>query len=806
MVRVVLLSSLALGADLLVGIGQPYTTIDDALDDADDGDRILVDPGTYVEGHLTLDELQVTIEGAGPGVVIQSTASSRVFTLYEEAELTLVHVTVDAQNARGGFRLDEDNVLELRQVTLQNLYTTGRGAGIDASKATLIIEGSVLDGAHADGANGGHVYASESDVTVRDSTFRAGQADAGGALYLVDAEALIERSSFEGNVAVDDGSAIYATGKDVVVLDAGFTGNTAGDEGTISCRFMGSCWLERTYFDGNNAGTGAMVHTREAGKLEVWSSTVCRSSGAATLIEADKTELFMKGTAFTAFDVSASAVRLDLDSPATLHNNTLVLGDGPEGIIEGDGDIELVNNLVAFHTTSVDPAVVGRKGFDGGYNLYFDNSGGDVSPGPFGSDIQGVDPMIGSPALGSCDIDELRPLKGSPLVDAGDPSLSDPDGSRSDIGAFGGESANPGVEPDEPLPDIDGDGDGYPASLDCDDADSAVNPGALEIGCNGIDDDCDPATPDGDTTDGDGDGVSACDGDCNDADAAVSPTLLEVGCNGVDDDCDPATPDGDTTDADGDGVSACDDDCNDANPDVSPYALEVGCNGIDDDCDPTTPDGDATDGDGDGVSACDGDCDDTNASVAPGLSELGCNGVDDDCDPTTLDGVDADGDGVPVCTDCDDNDPEGAELLLVYADFDQDGYGEGQPAEFCVPPASTALLDGDCDNHDPTVYPGAPEVLDDGIDQDCDGADLTDLDGDGVSAADGDCDDNDPTRHPGALDVPEDGIDQDCTGYDVEATLVGASAWSCSCSAGPSGGGAPWLLLLGGLVVRRRAG
>ncbi|MDP7115044.1 MAG: putative metal-binding motif-containing protein, partial [Myxococcota bacterium] len=88
--------------------------------------------------------------------------------------------------------------------------------------------------------------------------------------------------------------------------------------------------------------------------------------------------------------------------------------------------------------------------------------------------------------------------------------------------------------------DADGDGFGDPASSvlacdvpadhvadagDCDDGDPAVNPAAVEI-CNGIDDDCDPATDE--LGDGDGDSFALCDGDCDDGDPAVHPGAEEV--------------------------------------------------------------------------------------------------------------------------------------------------------------------------------------------------------------------------------------------------------------------------------------
>lgn len=179
-----------------------------------------------------------------------------------------------------------------------------------------------------------------------------------------------------------------------------------------------------------------------------------------------------------------------------------------------------------------------------------------------------------------------------------------------------------------------------------------------------------------------------------------------------------------------------------------------------------------TDHDGDGFVQED-DCDDADITVFPGASER-CNGADDDCDGQI--------------------DEQAADAGSWWPDGDGDGFGDedGAPVSACSAPAGHVGDATDCDDDRSGVHPGAEDVPYDGVDQDCDGGDLVDVDGDGsvaVEAGEGDCDDADAGVYPSAPETWADGFtDNDCDGeVEVLRLMFGSEAWIGATTGGQAG-------------------
>jgi len=642
----------------------------------------------------------------------------------------------------------------------------GGSGGAVATEGTAVarFDGGVFDANVARADGGAFAHAASGALTLLDTVFllQTAEVGAGGAIR-ASGPVSVDGGSFDGNVATlgdggaiaaddaltvtgvrfsenvadDDGGALHADGATLSVREATFFRNTAGgDGGAICADTVGDVLVARAYLHGNTARQGgaarvtAPVTSAALSNLRVTDNSAVDGGG-----------LHIDGLVQVAIESSTFAGNTASDEGGHLY---------------AGGPVRLVNGLF---TAALDGGGVWGAtdaGSDRFYNLVWDNAGGGWAGG--WSDVTGtsgnleVDPeLVAYTADGDETDDDLSLSVDSPAVDAGSPALFDVDGSRSDIGAYGG--------PDADVRDADA--DGWFDNVDCDDDDATVYPGAPEIAYDAIDQDC--SGLDLDDVDGDGFGRTSG-GDCDDADPAVHPAAVETWYDGIDADCSGGSDydyDGDSHDA----LVGGGDDCDDTNPLVYGTRPETWYDGLDADCDGRSDYDRDRDGH-DAVAYGGADCDDLSAARFPGNVDIPYDGLDQDC--TGADLVDVDGDGWVGAggggTDCNDGDadvfPGAPEDPTDGMDSDCDGLSEwdrdGDGWQ------NAAGSGEDCDDSDPAVNPGMEETWYDGVDDDCDGRD-DDQDLDGYDVAQ-DCDDTDPAVNPGA-EERDNGADDDCDGW-----------------------------------------
>jgi predicted outer membrane repeat protein len=780
-----LLASAAHAADRTVGPGQTYATIQAAVNASADGDVLRIAAGTYDEA-ITIAELDLSLVAQGAVTLIHADDS---ILRIEEAVVDITGITFVPDGGRA-LRLSD------AEVTITNVTIRDNNTGQDPfnGAAAALFAGSSLTARNSTFRNnrtyanfyswisqgyGGHIYVDDSDLLVEDCTFEAGEAlrgggifhsgtgtttirrstfsglsatARGGAVWLSEAASLVvEDSTFTSNEAEEMGGAIRWEGQEGVgsltISNSRFTSNSADDYGgAIAVNTGNEALFEAVVFRGNTSDRGGAISLTNLEAAEMLGNVFCGNAantegGAVRANNVDAGT--WKNNAFyqhAAGGAGGGALWVSASDTALVLNNTFLgsRSTGPGGaILLASSGADVRNNLFAYGADGV--ALVSQGGgssLSQSYNAWFSNTDGDLTGGTPGTGSLTVDPQIlAFTADNNCDNDDGHLSQTSPLIDAGDPSILDPDSSRSDIGAFGGDGADPTLF-------TDGDGDGFVGVYDCDDDDATVYPGGVEV-CDDKDNNCDGAidAPNaiGATTwypddDGDSYGVLgsptlACDapadhvsrpGDCDDANAEINPGAQEV-CDGVDNDCNGSA---DGTDA----------------RDQLTWYLDA-----DDDGYGTNAQTVASCTEPEGYALTPTDCDDTDAEVRPNGVER-CNDADDDCDGTV--------------------DDDAADALVWYADVDLDGYAAPGAAEVlaCDRPEGFARADTDCDDADDAIYPGAPESCDPPLtDSNCDGSvGDADKDGDGFIACE-DCDDDDATAYPDAPEVYYDGLIKDCT-------------------------------------------
>ena len=488
-----------------------------------------------------------------------------------------------------------DDTLTVTSSTFQrNAALDGWGGAIEVEWHTLLsVADSVFDANTATAAGGAISQWYETSGVATDSTFTGNSAGASGGAWYWNPEQgraddlQVVRSTFRGNTSGSWGGGVYAAWADQIdVVDSVFDDNTAaGNGGGLGVYVATHIGVTGTRFCGNAAslGGGAQLEWATADVVshtQFIDNTATRGGGLFRYASDDGIAEF---NTFVGNQADTWGGAFVDEWGATTLEHTAFFHNRGVGAIFTEHASTAADTSVRFDAWGDNGEVHGA-----GYFWVELGTDGHVSGDPaFVAYSPGAD----------CSTHDLHPRAGSVLVDAGAPDAVDRDGSRADIGAWGGEGA--------PLQDADG--DGVDSDTDCLDGDPSVHPAAEEV-CDGVDNNCDGTV----------DGAAATD---------ATPWFLDLDGDGFGD------PDTEALGCGGDGWVAVAGDCDDTDLDVHPDATDAWYDGVDSDCD-GAPDHDA-DGDGHDKPVGDNggrDCDDTDPTTHPGADDPPGDGIDQDCD------------------------------------------------------------------------------------------------------------------------------------------------------------------------------
>ena len=208
----------------------PCQTINHAIFQATGGDMVNIATGTYTE-NVTIDK-DLTLQGGGAAAtIVDGNGSGSVFTVGDNASVTLADLTITNGNAYYGGGIYNEGTLMVKNSTVSG-NTSDWGGGISNYYyyGTLVVENSTVSGNTANDTGGGILNGYAGTVTVENSTVSGNTSDWWGGGILNYGTVTVENSTVSGNTTNDTGGGIHNEGT-LMVENSTVSDNTANDTG-----------------------------------------------------------------------------------------------------------------------------------------------------------------------------------------------------------------------------------------------------------------------------------------------------------------------------------------------------------------------------------------------------------------------------------------------------------------------------------------------------------------------------------------------------------------------------------------------
>lgn len=379
--------------------------------------------------------------------------------------------TDNAGSSGGGVYLEDDT--DLSGNTFSSNDAVYHGGGVYSEGGDGDYTGNAFTDNYA-GEDGGGLYLNESSAYVADNTFTGNDAlDDAGALRALTSTATIEDNVFDANTAADSGGAVKLSHKYGSFARNTLTDNVAGTTGGGLYLDEDTTPVEDCHFEGNTAVTGAGMYQSSGWRTTEVSDTTFVDNAASGNGGGVGVYLVPYGvhlvrveldgnTAANGAGVHADTSEVELEN-VILHWN---VASGSGGGVYASASATKVTNAVFYRNSAASGAALwvsadtgdgvrnsvvykNRAGYavtlsSGSlpwyYNNHYRNDGGEYSgmSNPAGSNGNvNIYPYFGDASNG-----DFTLTSASKMINAGDPAILDADGSRSDMGAYGGPSGS----------------------------------------------------------------------------------------------------------------------------------------------------------------------------------------------------------------------------------------------------------------------------------------------------------------------------------------------------------------------------